>query len=60
LGHARVEIGDYKEARGALAKADALGGKRRFGPDTIMGGMILGQFSDPEGHIVGLIQSAAS
>jgi predicted enzyme related to lactoylglutathione lyase len=48
-----VEVPSVEEA---LAKAESLGGKRVFGPDTIMGAMTLGQFLDPEGHVIGLIQ----
>ena len=25
-----------------------------MGPETIMGSMVLGQFADPEGHVIGL------
>ncbi len=42
----------------ALAKAESLGGTRIFGPDQVMEGLELGQFSDPEGHVIGLIKSA--
>jgi predicted enzyme related to lactoylglutathione lyase len=51
---------EVPDVEAALVKAETLGGKRRMGPDTIMGGMVLGQFLDPEGRLVGLIQSAAS
>jgi predicted enzyme related to lactoylglutathione lyase len=45
------------DVEASLAKAESLGGKRIFGPDAIMDGMMtLGQFSDPEGHVIGLIQ----
>jgi predicted enzyme related to lactoylglutathione lyase len=43
----------------ALAKAESLGGSRVMGPETIMGRMVLGQFKDPEGNVIGLIESAA-
>lgn len=29
------------------------------GPATVMGDMVLGQFTDPEGHVIGLIASAS-
>jgi uncharacterized protein len=42
----------------ALDKAEELGGTRLFGPDEVPGmGLILGQFHDPEGHLIGLIQA---
>jgi predicted enzyme related to lactoylglutathione lyase len=50
-----VEVPDVEAA---LAKAESLGGKRLMGPDEVPGmGLILGHFSDPDGHLVGVIQS---
>ena len=40
----------------ALSKAESLGGTRVMGPETIMGRMVLGQFKDPEGNVIGLIE----
>jgi uncharacterized protein len=40
-------------------KAESLGGTRVMGPETIMEGITLGQFLDPEGNVVGLTQSAS-
>jgi predicted enzyme related to lactoylglutathione lyase len=40
----------------ALVKAESLGGTRVFGPERIMDdAMELGQFTDPEGHLIGLV-----
>jgi uncharacterized protein len=40
----------------ALVQAESLGGTRVFGPEKIMdGAMELGQFTDPEGHLIGLV-----
>jgi uncharacterized protein len=50
-----VEVPDVEVA---LAKAESLGGTRIFGPDKVMEGVELGQFSDPEGHVIGLIKGA--
>lgn len=50
-----VEVPDVEEA---LAKAESLGGTRVMGPEKIMDGVELGQFTDPEGHVVGLVKSA--
>jgi uncharacterized protein len=45
------------DVEAALSKAEELGGTRVMGPDEVPGGgMILGMFNDPEGHMVGLIQ----
>jgi predicted enzyme related to lactoylglutathione lyase len=50
-----VEVPDVEAA---LVKAESLGGTRIMGPETIMENITLGQFSDPEGNVVGLTQSA--
>ena len=50
-----VEVPDVEEA---LAKAESLGGIRVMGPERIMDQVTLGQFTDPEGHLVGLVQAA--
>jgi uncharacterized protein len=43
----------------ALDKAAELGGSKVFGPDEVPGiGLALGQFADPEGHVIGLVQSS--
>jgi predicted enzyme related to lactoylglutathione lyase len=47
----------YVEA--ALQKAESLGGTRMMGPEDIMGQIVLGQFLDPEGHVVGVVQGMA-
>ena len=50
-----VQVPDVGES---LAKAEELGGSRVFGPDEVPGiGLVLGQFTDPEGHLIGLVQS---
>jgi predicted enzyme related to lactoylglutathione lyase len=50
---------EVPDVEAALAKAETLGGSRVFGPDSVMPGMVLGQFLDPEGHVIGLIQTRA-
>jgi predicted enzyme related to lactoylglutathione lyase len=50
-----VEVPDVEEA---LQQAERLGGTRVMGPDDIGGGMVLGQFQDPEGHLIGLVREA--
>ena len=49
-----VAVSDIEEA---LQKAESLGGTRVFGPDTIMGRIELGQFKDPEGHVIGVVKA---
>ncbi|MGH2952645.1 MAG: VOC family protein [Solirubrobacterales bacterium] len=52
-----VEVADVEEA---LAKAESLGGTRLFGPDEVPGtGVVLGHFTDPEGHLLGVVKAAS-
>jgi predicted enzyme related to lactoylglutathione lyase len=46
------------DVEAALAKAESLGGTRVFGPDKVMEGIVLGQFRDPEGHLIGVLEAA--
>jgi predicted enzyme related to lactoylglutathione lyase len=48
-----VAVPDVEEA---LRKAESLGGTRIMGPETIMDMTTLGQFKDPEGHVIGVVQ----
>ena len=59
-GHVTFYV-EVPDVEAALAQAESLGGTRVMGPDTVPGGgPTLGQFKDPEGHLIGLVQSAAS
>lgn len=49
-----VEVPDPEAA---LAQAEQLGGKRLFGPDEVMPGLVIGQFADPEGHVIGVVKT---
>jgi predicted enzyme related to lactoylglutathione lyase len=51
-----VQVPDVEES---LAKAESLGGTRIFGPDAVMEGLEIGQFADPEGHVIGVMRSTA-
>jgi predicted enzyme related to lactoylglutathione lyase len=44
------------DVEASLAKAESLGGTRVFGPDEVMEGLVLGQFLDPEGHVIGVMK----
>jgi predicted enzyme related to lactoylglutathione lyase len=57
-GHVTFYV-EVPDVEAALQKAESLGGARIFGPDTIMERMVLGQFTDPEGHVIGLVQGAS-
>jgi uncharacterized protein len=38
----------------ALKRAESLGGKRRMGPEGTPGTLVVGQFTDPEGNLIGV------
>ena len=58
-GHVRFYV-DVPDVERALADADRLGGARRMGPMDVPGvGISIGQFTDPEGHLIGLVGPAA-
>jgi uncharacterized protein len=42
------------DVEAALDKAEALGGERRLGPVTAPNGLVIGQFTDPEGNLIGV------
>ena len=50
-----VAVPDIEEA---LAKAESLGGTRIMGPEKIMDMVELGQFADPEGHVIGVVNES--
>jgi predicted enzyme related to lactoylglutathione lyase len=54
-GHVTFYV-SVPDVEAALVKAESLGGTRVMGPETIMGDMVLGQFTDPEGHLIGLVK----
>lgn len=53
-GHVTFYV-EVPDVEAALAQAESLGGLRVMGPDEIMPGTTIGQFTDPEGHMVGLV-----
>jgi predicted enzyme related to lactoylglutathione lyase len=55
-GHVTFYVG-VPDVEAALAKAEELGGTRVMGPDDVMPGTVIGQFTDPEGHLVGVVSS---
>jgi predicted enzyme related to lactoylglutathione lyase len=42
----------------ALEQAEKLGGRRRMGPEGIPGTLVVGQFTDPEGNLIGVAGAA--
>jgi uncharacterized protein len=49
-----VSVEDVEEG---LKKAESLGGTRVMGPEEIMGSIVIGLFHDPEGNLVGVVQT---
>jgi predicted enzyme related to lactoylglutathione lyase len=56
-GHSTFYV-EVPDVEAALAKAESLGGSRMMGPETVMEGVEIGLFTDPEGHVVGVVKSA--
>src|SRR5919106_4460361 len=52
-GHVLFYVG-VPNVEAALEKAESLGGKRRIGPEGTPGSLVVGQFTDPEGHLIGV------
>ena len=55
-GHVTFYV-EVPDVEASLAQAESLGAKRLMGPDKVMEGVLIGQFSDPEGHVIGVIQA---
>ena len=55
-GHVTFYVG-VPDVEAALAKAESLGGTRVMGPEQIMETVELGQFTDPEGHLIGVVKT---
>lgn len=46
---------DVPDVEAALQKAESLGGTRRMGPNRVPGtDLVVGHFTDPEGHLIGV------
>ena len=56
-GHVTFYV-EVPDVEAALAKAESLGGSRMMGPETVMEGVEIGLFNDPEGHVVGVVGAA--
>jgi predicted enzyme related to lactoylglutathione lyase len=56
-GHVTFYV-QVPDVEAALAKAESLGGTRMMGPDEVMEGTEIGLFTDPEGHTIGVVNTA--
>lgn len=52
-----VEVPDVAET---LAAAERMGGSRVMGPEEVMEGLVIGLATDPDGHVIGVIQAPAA
>jgi uncharacterized protein len=57
-GHVTFYV-EVPDVEAALAKAESLGGGRMMGPDEVMEGLVIGLFTDPEGHVVGVVKTGS-
>jgi predicted enzyme related to lactoylglutathione lyase len=57
-GHVTVYV-EVPDVEASLAQAESLGGTRVMGPDTVMEGLEIGVFNDPEGHMIGVIKGGS-
>lgn len=56
-GHVTFYV-EVPEVEAGMAKAESLGGKRVHGPIQVPGtDIMLGHFTDPEGHLIGLVNA---
>lgn len=53
-GHVTIYV-EVPDIEAALAQAEKLGGTRMLGPDHIAPGIHIGKITDPEGHLIGLV-----
>jgi len=53
-GHVTFYV-QVPDVEASLKKAEELGGKRMMGPENVMEGLTIGLFTDPEGHVVGVM-----
>jgi predicted enzyme related to lactoylglutathione lyase len=54
-GHVTFYV-EVPDVGAALEQAESLGGHRMMGPDEVPGaGIVIGLFSDPEGHTIGVV-----
>jgi predicted enzyme related to lactoylglutathione lyase len=58
-GHVTFYI-EVPDVGASLDQVEELGGTKMMGPDTPMEGLTIGLFSDPEGHVVGLVETPSS
>jgi uncharacterized protein len=56
-GHVTVYV-EVPDVEAALVQAEEMGGTRLQGPDTLMPSVQTGRFTDPEGHLIGIVTAS--
>jgi predicted enzyme related to lactoylglutathione lyase len=56
-GHVTFYV-EVPDVGAALDKVEQLGGQKMMGPDSVPGGPTIGLFSDPQGHVIGVVGSS--
>ena len=54
-GHVTVYVA-VPDVEAALARAEVMGGTRTMGPEPVVEGVEIGLFTDPEGHLIGVLR----
>jgi uncharacterized protein len=54
-GHVTFYV-EVPDVEAALSKAEGLGGTRVMGPEKVMDQLEIGLFTDPEGHLIGVLK----
>jgi uncharacterized protein len=57
-GHVTFYV-EVPDVDAALAKAEQLGGKRMMGPLEVTDEVEIGQFTDPDGNVVGVVKGSS-
>ncbi|MDP9017945.1 MAG: VOC family protein [Candidatus Eremiobacteraeota bacterium] len=55
-GHVTFYIG-VPDIAAKLRQIESRGGSVMMGPDQVPGGPVIGLFKDPEGHVIGLVET---
>ncbi len=58
-GHVTFYV-EVPDVEASMQKAEQLGGTRMMGPEEVMEGIEIGLFTDPQGHVIGVIKGRAS
>jgi predicted enzyme related to lactoylglutathione lyase len=57
-GHVTFYV-EVPDVEAALKKAESLGGKIMMAREKVMEGVVVGLFTDPEGHLIGVLEAVS-